>query len=115
MTPSKRSHGWFALVAVAALIGCGHSAREAKSAGAANAPNATGGGPAAVGNRAEEAPRTTTPYPEQRGFEDELHAPDAYGGGPKTPAVDSDVGAPRWRNNPGSYDDRKPQAPNAPR
>ncbi len=61
------------------------------------------------------AATTTTPareaksepvYDTQKGFEDTLPPPDATGGGP-VQGVDSDVGAPRWRNNPGSYDDGK--------
>ena len=59
-----------------------------------------------------DLPATTSPapareaktgpvYDTQKGFEDGLTPPDAKGGGP----MDSDVGAPRWRNNPGSYDD----------
>jgi hypothetical protein len=48
-------------------------------------------------------------YDTQQGFENNLPPPDAVGGGP-VQGADSDVGEPKWRNNPGSYDDgRRPK------
>lgn len=70
-----------------------------------------------------DLPATTSPapareaktgpvYDTQKGFEDGLTPPDAKGGGP----MDSDMGAPRWRNNPGSYDDgTRPETTTPPR
>lgn len=71
-----------------------------------------------------ELPATTSPspareaksepiYDTQKGFENALPPPDATGGGP-VQGVDSDVGEPRWRNNPGSYDDGKRPKTQAP-
>lgn len=85
-----------------AMAGCGRTSSEpARSANIHRAPSVAL--PETTPNTAVREPKRGDIYDTQKGFEDELPPPDARGGGP---ANDSDVGAPRWRNNPGSYDDR---------
>ena len=79
------------LVAIAATItfvGCGR---------ANNQPAVQ---PHASANWIEPKSAASPTVASQPGFENELANPDQ-----KTSAYESDVGEPRWRNNPGSYDD----------
>lgn len=92
----------FFLVGAAAMLTAGGCARPQSSMARAphiDLPATTAAAPA------REAKSGAT-YDTQQGFENALPPPDAVGGGP-TPGVDSDVGEPKWRNNPGSYDDGK--------
>ncbi|MBI2388706.1 MAG: hypothetical protein HYV09_03730 [Deltaproteobacteria bacterium] len=106
-----RSIVWAAaLIGAAGLVGCGHSnAPEARSANVRAAPRADlrGGERHAIERTPMREPKRGAVYDTQQGFENELPPPDAVGGGP---AVESDIGEPRWRGNPGAYDDRTPTA-----
>lgn len=73
-------------------------------------------GPGATTRHGTRTPKTTTAnwiepktpasptVASQPGFENDLPNPDPMVTGSGT-AYESDVGEPRWRNNPGSYDD----------
>jgi len=91
-----------------AMVGCYRTSTEpARSANITKAPTVAlpEGTPRNTEalNTPTREPKRGDVYDTQKGFEDSLPPPDARGGGP---ATDSDIGAPRWRNNPGSYDDR---------
>lgn len=88
-----------ALAIALAVVGCARA--PARSPNMAKAPAVAL--PPTSPNTAVREPKRGDVYDTQQGFEDWLPPPDARGGGP---AVDSDLGKPRWRNNPGSYDDR---------
>lgn len=105
-----RSFVWaVALIGAAGLVGCGHSnAPEARSANVRAAPRADlRGGSSPIEQTPTREAKSGAVYDTQQGFENDLPPPDAVGGGP---AVESDLGEPRWRGNPGAYDDRTPTA-----
>jgi hypothetical protein len=88
------------LVAVAttvALAGCARGTNTKASVAKSNAE------PAIVETLEAKKPASPT-VASQPGFENDLPRPDPGITGEGT-AYESDVGEPRWRNNPGSYDD----------
>lgn len=97
----------FYLVGAVAALTIGGCARTPQST-MARAPHIDI--PASNASNAKTADTSDTKsgaaYDSQSGFENALPPPDAVGGGP-VPGVDSDVGEPKWRNNPGSFDDGK--------
>jgi len=89
------------LVAVAATITLAACGR------ANNQPAAQ---PHATANWIEPKTPASPTVATQPGFENDLPSPD-----PGPSAYESDVGEPRWRNNPGSYDDgTRPKRTEAP-
>jgi hypothetical protein len=86
------------LVGALAAVGCARETREIR-APRVDIPASTTVTPA------REA-KSEPVYDTQKGFENGLPPPDAVGGGP-VQGTESDVGEPKWRNNPGSYDDGK--------
>jgi hypothetical protein len=85
-------------LAASPLLGCARETREVR-APRVDIPASTTQTPA------REA-KSEPVYDTQKGFENALPPPDAVGGGP-VQGTESDVGEPKWRNNPGSYDDGK--------
>lgn len=90
-----------ALAIALAVVGCYRTSASTHSPNVGRAP--TVALPETPPSTAYREPKRGDVYDTQKGFEDQLPPPDARGGGP---ATDSDIGKPRWRNNPGSYDDR---------
>lgn len=88
------------LVGALAAFGCARETSNMARAPRVDLAGASGGTAATPTREAKSGPV----YDTQKGFEDSLAPPDAVGGGPAS-ATDSDVGEPRWRRNPGSYDD----------
>lgn len=90
------------LCAVAALtvFGCGRTQNNMARAPHVDLPRTATGSAATPAREAKAGPV----YDTQKGFENGLPPPDGVGGGP-VQGVDSDVGEPKWRNNPGAFDD----------